>query len=202
MKESGWLWPDDIIQNIWQPIYLSDLFSISNSWFLKDKYLLTGVRVNHDFYQATFGDFFFFFKTWTISLPWNTFGFTWIYVSIAEILKAPSLLFAASCIIIIVTILDWHLSGLIYSSKNHLYIPFEFNRTYCCLKMPEGNHKAEKGKLTILGTLFLEFQQFISALGLSLSPISRVQVFKILQSTKPQPLSLMPAQEMKYQFTS
>ena len=68
--------------------------------------------------------------------------------------------------------------------------------------MPEGNHSAEKGKLTILGTLFLEFQQFISALGLSLSPISRVQVFKILQSTKPQPLSLMPAQEMKYQFTS
>ena len=65
MKESGWLWPDDIIQNIWQPICLSDLFSKSNSWFLKDKYLLTGVRVNHDFCQATLnnlGAFFFFFK--------------------------------------------------------------------------------------------------------------------------------------------
>ena len=69
MKESGWLWPDDIIWSIWQPIYLSDLFSKSNSWFLKDKYLLTEVRVNHDFCQATVNNlraffflFFFFLK--------------------------------------------------------------------------------------------------------------------------------------------
>ena len=68
--------------------------------------------------------------------------------------------------------------------------------------MPEGNRNAEKGKLTILDNAFPRIQQFISALGLSLSPISRVQVFRILQSTNPQLLSLIPAQETNYQFTS
>ena len=183
--------------------YLSDLFSISNSWFLKDKYLLTGVRVNHDFYQATFGAFFFFFKP-------ELFHFLGTLLVLPESvsLKLKFLKHQVFCLqlpALLSLLLFWvdiYLGWYIYSSKNHLHVPFEFNRTYWCLKMPEGNHNAEKGKLTILRTLFLEFQQFISALGLSLSPISKVQVFKILQSTKPQPLYLMPAQEMKYQFTS